>query len=152
MTKYSPSLPNIPKRRRSYKINKDKLFQKVLLPFQRAPRCMKEIHEVPFCNWYVPRVDDFHLACRIGQEYAAHFVQYLKDDPSVAPNNILGDIVKDIDFEDQSDAKGYWVGFFTELSFYLTEGVKNIDVFKEMDKRIAECERLSAEDEEGIES
>lgn len=142
--KYSPSLPNIPKRR-NYKANKDKIFQKVLLPFQLAPRCMKEIHTVPFCNWYVPRIDDYHLAVRTGQEYAAHFVQYLKDDPSVAPNNILSDIIRDIDFTDHSAAKGYWVGFFTELSTYLVKGAKRIDVFKELDKSIAEEERHFAE-------
>jgi hypothetical protein len=148
MTKYAPSLPAIPKRRRSYKINRDKTFQKVLLPFQLAPRCLKELNKVPFCNWYVPRIDDISLACRIGQEYAAHLVQYLKDDPSVAPNNILADIVQDIDFDDDSAAKGYWIGFLTELSFYLMEGAKKVDVFEELDKRIAEYERLCAEDEE----
>lgn len=146
MTKYSPSLPAIPKRH-DYKGNKGKTFGPVQLPFERSPKCIKEIESVPFCYWYVPRIDDYELACRIGMEYAAHFVQYLKDDPSVGHNNILSHIVRDIDFDDES-AKGYWVGFFTEISQYLLQGAKMIDVFKELDKRIAEEGRFCAEYEE----
>jgi hypothetical protein len=145
MTRYAPSLPVIPKRR-GYKANRGKVFNPVQLPFERGPRCLEEIESVPFCNWYVPRIDDIGLACRIGQEYAAHFVQNLKDDPSVAPNNILADIVRDIDFEDESDAKGYWIGFFTQLSSYLLKGAQHIDVFAELDKDIAEEERMCADD------
>lgn len=147
MTKYAPSLPAIPKRH-DYKANRGKVFGPVKLPFERSPRCVEELDKIPFCYWYVPRIDDIRLAHRIGQEYAAHFVQYLKDDPAVAPNNILADIVRDMDFEDESDAKGYWIGFFTELSFYLMKGAKRVNVYNELDKRIAEYERLCVENEE----
>ncbi|HVW66020.1 MAG TPA: hypothetical protein VHB01_13515 [Nitrosospira sp.] len=144
MTKYAPSLPAIPKRY-DYKANKGKTFGPVKLPFERSPRCIKEIGKIPFCYWYVPRIDDYGLACRIGMEYAAHFVQFLKDDPSAVPNNILGHIMRDIDFEDDSDAKGYWVGFLTELSQYLLKGTKRMDVFAELDKDIAEEKRACAD-------
>lgn len=144
MTKYAPSLPAIPKRH-DYKANKGKIFGPIPLPFEHGPKCIKEIERVPFCYWYVPRIDDYELACRIGMEYAAHFVQYLKDDPSAVPDNILGTIAKDIDFQDDSDAAGYWVGFFTELSRYLLNGARRIDVFAELDKRIAEEERECAD-------
>ena len=43
---------------------------------------------------------------------------------------------------DETDAKGYWVGFFSELSQYLMQGSKKINVFKELDKRLAKEERL----------
>ena len=149
-TQYTPSLPSIPKRCKSYKANKDKIFDVILLPFVRAPQCMKDIEKIPFCNWSIPRIDDYGLACRIGREYAAHFVQNLKDDPSMASNNILADIARAINFDDDADAKGYWVGFFTELSYYLMEGAKKIDVYKELDKRLAEEERLCEGDDEDI--
>ena len=149
-TQYTPSLPSIPKRRRSYKANRDKVFDVVQLPFVQAPRCMEDLEKIPFCNWSVPRIDDYGLAIRIGQEYAAHFVQNLKDDPSMASNNILADIARAINFDDDSDAKGYWVGFFTELSYYLMQGAKKIDVFKELDKRLAEEARNCADDDEDI--
>ena len=141
-TQFTPSLPSIPKRCKSYKANKNKVFDVILLPFVQAPTRMEDLEKIPFCNWSIPRIDDYGLACRIGREYAAHFVQNLKDDHSVAPNNILADIARAINFDDDSDAKGYWVGFFTELSYYLTQGAKKIDVFKELDKRLAKEERL----------
>lgn len=144
MTKYAPSLPVIPKRH-DYKANKGKMFGPVQLPFEHVPKNLNEITSVPFCHWYVPRIDDYGLACRIGMEYAAHFVQYLKDDPSAVPNNILGHIIRDIDFEDDSAASGYWAGFFTELSRYLLKGAKRMDVFAELDKQI-EIERASMEE------
>jgi hypothetical protein len=151
-TQYTPSLPSLPKRRRSYKANRDKVFHKILLPFIQAPTRMEDLEKIPFCNWSVPRIDDYGLACRIGQEYAAHFVQNLKDDPSMAPNNILADIARSINFDDDCDAKGYWVGFFTELSYYLMEGAQKIDVFKELDKRLVEAAKNCADDDEDIES
>ena len=151
-TQYTPSLPSLPKRRRSYKANIGKVFDVIQLPFVQAPRCMKDIEKIPFCNWSIPRIDDYGLACRIGREYAAHFVQNLKDDPSIAPNNILAGIARAINFDDDSDAKGYWVGFFTELSYYLTQGAKKIDVFKELDKRLVEEAKSCADDDEDIES
>jgi hypothetical protein len=144
MTKYAPSLPAIPKRY-DYKANKGKTFGPVQLPFEHGPKCLEELGRVPFCHWYVPRIDDYELACRIGMEYAAHFVQYLKDDPSAVPNNILGQIVRDIDFDDDSDAKGYWAGFFTELSRYLLKCARRMDVFAELDKQIAKEERIRAD-------
>lgn len=147
-TYFAPSLPAIPKRRHNYKANRGKIIDVIPLPFEHGPRSIKEVGRVPFCSWYVPRIDDYGLACRMGQEYAGHFVQYLKDNPESVPNNRLGNIAKDINFEDDSDAAGYWVGFFTELARYLLIGAANMDVFKELDKSIAEDERRCADDEE----
>ncbi|WP_074976048.1 hypothetical protein [Nitrosospira multiformis] len=144
-----PSLPSIPKRH-GYKANRNKVFNPVLLPFELAPRCLQELGKIPFSHWHVPPIDDYGLACRIGQEYAAHFVQSLKDDPAGVPNNLLSKIVQDIDFTDKSAKTGYWVGFFTELSRYLLIGAQRIDVFKELDRSIEEDEKAcAAEEEEG---
>jgi hypothetical protein len=145
----TPSLPSIPKRH-DYKANRNKIFNPVLLPFELAPRCLEELGKIPFSHWHVPPIEDYALACRIGQEYAAHFVQSLKDDPAGVPNNILSKIVQDIDFTDKSAKTGYWVGFFTELSRYLLIGAQRIDVFKELDRSIEDDEkRCAAEEEEG---
>lgn len=143
-TQYAPSLPPIPQRCYSYKANRNKVFDPIPLPFVRLPRCFKEVGEIPVCQWYVPQVDDYGLACRIGQEYAAHFVQYIKDNPESVPNNHLGGIIRAIDFEDESTSKGYWVGFITELSRFLLVGMKRIDVFEELDRGLAEEEKVIA--------
>lgn len=148
-TRSHPSIPQ----RHDYKANAGEIFDPVLLPFELAPRCLEELGKIPFIHWHVPPIEDYEMACRIGQEYAAHFVQSLKDDPAGVPNNNLSKIVQGIDFSDESAVKGYWVGFFTELSRYLLKGAQHMDVFGELDKQIAYEESLFAEDdEEGVEA
>jgi hypothetical protein len=105
-------------------------------------------------NWRVPPTDDYGLACEIGQEYAAHFVQYMKDNPYWVGSNTLGAIVSAIDFKDESGAKGYWVGFFSHLERLIYATAQRIDVFADVDKinayyaEIAAKRALEAETEE----
>lgn len=88
--------------------------------------------------WHVPPTDDYRLACRIGSEYAAHLVQYLKDNPEHVGIDILGDIVRDIDFGDEGRRKGYWVGFFSHLERILYAQAEHSDPFADLDRFLAE--------------
>ena len=66
-------------------------------------------------NWAIQSTDDYGFACRKGQEYAAHLVQYMQDNPSWVGSNLISSIVKDMDFNDETTTKGYYVGFFSYL-------------------------------------
>jgi hypothetical protein len=119
---------SIPKRRK-YKSNDGTwMFNK--LPFVYRP---KRGHKVG-SNWKVPATDDYGLACHIGREYAGHYLQLLKDNSNLSDSNMLGAIVRDIDFKDASAAKGYWVGFFTHLDRILCSHARYIDVFDDVDR------------------
>ncbi|MBL1264527.1 hypothetical protein [Candidatus Methylomicrobium oryzae] len=85
-------------------------------------------------NWCVTPIDDYGLACEIGREYAAHFAQYMKDNPCLVGSNVLGYIIEDIDFKDNSDAKGYWVGFFSHLERLIYAQAQRMDVFADVDR------------------
>jgi hypothetical protein len=85
-------------------------------------------------NWHMPPTEDYAEACGIGREYAAHFAQYLKDNPDMCGANSLGIIARDIDFENTSGAAGYWVGFFSHLEGMVLAQAQGTDVYSELDK------------------
>ncbi|MCU7936155.1 MAG: hypothetical protein KZQ99_14970 [Candidatus Thiodiazotropha sp. (ex Dulcina madagascariensis)] len=58
---------------------------------------------------------DYGTACAKGREYATHVALYLKANPPLVGSNIISQIVADIEFADDSDARGYRVGFFSFL-------------------------------------
>lgn len=88
------------------------------LPFVfRAKRGSKELSS----NWHCPPTDDYGHACRMGKEYAMHFVQWLKHNPDAPP--VLGLIVHDMDTRLGTVGSGYHVGFFEHLESLLM-GVK----------------------------
>ena len=76
------------------------------LPFIHTKNCGFN----PVSNWHVPPAEDYSQACDTGREYAARFAQYLHDNPDMCGANLLGVIARDIDFEDTSNAAGYWIG------------------------------------------
>lgn len=87
--------------------------------------------ELPFIEqgdsticWNAPPAECYGEACIIGTDYAAHFLQYLSDNPRETGSNLLGVIASSIDFSDQSDNKGYHVGFFSQLESALIYGSK----------------------------
>ena len=86
------------------------------LPFISGPRYYQK-QGSPRCGklWHVPRTSDYEHARRIGHLYAAHFTQYLKDNPTCVGGNLLGHIATDMDFHDASAKRGYWIGFFSFL-------------------------------------
>ena len=94
-------------------------------------------------EWSVPPVKDYGIACYAGREYAAHLAQYLKDTGNVGAN-LLGHIASSIDFADDSEAKGYWVGFFSYLERLIYFGAKSIDVFGDVDSLMARDVEIDA--------
>lgn len=100
------------------------------LPFVQLPKSLKG---GPGSKWRVPPTDNYERACDIGMEYAAHYVQFLKDNPHWVGVNLLGDIVADMDFNDSTGAKGYRVGFFTYLERLIHTQAKHVNAFTEVD-------------------
>ena len=110
------------------------------LPFVSRPE--RKDKKARHSNWNVPAAEDYGVACEIGREYAAHYIQYLKDNPGQMP--ILNCIVSDIDFEDKSNTKGYWVGFISYLDRLLRAQARQLDVFADVDREQAIYARLAA--------
>lgn len=108
------------------------------LPFVSSSEALSDNRAVNY--WSAPAIDDYAEACMIGKEFAAHFVQYLKDNPAVVASNQLGLIVNDMDFDDTSAAKGYWVGFFSYLERLLYAQAKRMDVFADLEQLKAQHE------------
>lgn len=109
-----------------------------LIPRPRHYRTETSPAELPFIaplaagglhSWAVPPIDDYALACEIGEQYAMHFAQYLGDNPDVAGTNLLGEIALDIDFNDESCSKGYWVGFFGAIEVMILDYASRGDLF-----------------------
>lgn len=119
--------------RRSYKTAEGHLHSYWELPFTFFPKRGGSYKTIS--HWRVPPTDNYGLGCRMGREYAAHFIQYLKDNPGTVGMNWLGQIAKDIDFADDSGAKGYWVGFFSHLERYIVAGAQNVNVFDDAERR-----------------
>lgn len=97
------------------------------LPFAYRPA--KETGEDKRSDWTVPPTSDYGAACEKGRDYAAHLAQYLKENPQWVDSNVLNGIVSDMDFLDESAAKGYWVGFFAEVERMIYSHAKRTDVF-----------------------
>src|SRR5450830_211725 len=87
--------------------------------FEKLPFVYRPTRGFKKSNWYTPPTNSYARACEIGSEYATHFVQFLKDNPTCVGMNMLGFIVEDIDFTDNTEAKGYAVGFFSHLEHLL---------------------------------
>lgn len=79
----------------------------------------------------------------MGAEYAAHYVQYIKNNSWVS-SNLLGNIAKDIDFQDKSGAMGYWVGFFSYLERLILAQAQRMDVFEDVDRVNAHWAEIEA--------
>lgn len=99
----------------------------------------------PVKFWHVPPVEDYTEACIIGYEFAADFLQYMKDFPSVSIPT-LGHIAADTDFADESDAKGVWVGFFAGISSVLTMIAAIADPQREMARLIEQARNSERSD------
>lgn len=80
-------------------------------------------------KWDVTPTNDYVNACDAGREFAAHYVQHIKDN---GPGNLLAMIAADINFKDETGAKGYWVGFFTHLERLLFSQAQRMDVFGDL--------------------
>ncbi|KMN81366.1 hypothetical protein VK98_13740 [Chromobacterium sp. LK11] len=99
------------------------------LPFAANATNRRGVH----C-WQVPPIDDQHAAHLLGREFAGHFIKYLQDNPDDGLRNLLAQIAADIDFSDDSAAKGYWEGFFSLLEQVLALTTSLLDVFDYIDR------------------
>jgi hypothetical protein len=103
--------------------------------FSQLPFIHTKHHEFnPVSNWHVPPTEGYSQACDTGREYAAHFAQYLRDNPDMCGANLLGAIARDIDFKDSSNAAGYWVGFFSYLERIIFAKTQRMDVFDDVER------------------
>lgn len=87
---------------------------------------------LPNSNWAVPPASNYRDANAFGREMAAHFLQQLKNDPDHVGAGVLGHIAGDINFQDTTATKGYWVGFFSHLERHLYASAKRCDVFADL--------------------
>lgn len=107
------------------------------LPFIHRPRRIEKR-----TNWRVPATNSYSDACSNGRLYAAHLAQYLAENPGTAGSNLLGHIAADIDFQDESDARGYWVGFFSYLEQLIAGAAADADVFDHVEQLQAREEQI----------
>ena len=105
------------------------------LPFIASPihYCIKHRVRRGGSLWHVHGITDYTRACAIGREYAAHFAQFLKDNPYAVGQNLLGRIATDMDFHDGSAKRGYWIGFFSYLEHLIQAQAAQLEVFADLD-------------------
>ena len=104
------------------------------LPFVYGPRNLRHHGRPSGSLWYVPRTTNDAKAQTIGREYAAHFAQYLKDNPNLVGGNLLGRIVMDMHNPNTAGNPGYRTGFFTFLEKLIAMQAVQCDVFAELDR------------------
>ena len=70
--------------------------------------------------WAVPQTDDYGEACNLGRQYACELIQFLKDNPSAAGSNIIGELVDGMAACQHGAAmRGYGVGFLSVVEVLL---------------------------------
>ena len=131
-----------------------------IVPLRTHYRTATESTKLPFVSrrkqpdgsnpvrfWAVDPVEDYCDGCHLGTEYAAHYLQYLQDNPSPAVGTLLTQIVKDIDFTDPKK-KGLWVGFFSFLEKVLIDRARTMNVYVTLDAQNARRALIRAEIDE----
>ena len=102
----------------------------------------------PLSFWNVPKTDCYETGCILGQEYAGHYLQYLKTNPGEY-GNFLGEIVQDMKTEPN---KGFAVGFLSYLEEMLSEWVQSQGVYdrliQEREESIQVISEVLASDEQ----
>lgn len=93
--------------------------------------------------WNVPHADNYFDATCRGYEYAFLFIKFLRDYPNdTVETNLLGQIASHIDFKENDNRKGYWVGFFGYLEKVLYEQARVMDFGQEWRRLQDEFEAL----------
>lgn len=87
----------------------------------------------PLRAWVPAPVSSYSEACLLGAEYAAHWLQFVKDGGSGSYVYTLASIVQGMDFADEGAAKGCIVGFFAHIERALRGAVQGVDVYQELD-------------------
>ncbi|NHR07575.1 hypothetical protein HA052_20510 [Chromobacterium haemolyticum] len=120
------SNPYFPPRRRYKGVSREAV--ETLLPFVSFIPGRTYPH-----YWQIePSYDSYPQAGADGREYAAHLLQWLKDNPLLVGSGLLGRIARDIDFANEQQ-RGVWVAFFNHLERVLSLGLRGLDVFAHVD-------------------
>ena len=102
-------------------------------------------YQLPFVNisntddsgasayWHVPNEDDYHDKVTLGMYYSAHFIQYLKDNPDSAGQNLMCRMVDGMHVAEAKDLDGYEIGFFYFLEKLISQCAISIDVFDQIE-------------------
>lgn len=128
-----------------------------MIPAENRTRAFEEFSDLPFVNhngpsenwsnWSVPPADDYGEACEAGNYYGACFLQFQLSEPEPVGENVIGVIAKDIDFKDNSAAKGYWVGFFGFIETFSYWGAMHGSVWAFFDRQNEGYRKIQAESE-----
>ncbi len=104
------------------------------LPFVYRPgRRARKAQDAQPSNWHVPAADDYSVAYAKGCEYAAHYLQFIKDNPDLQGANTIGAILQDMDYRDNSNNAGYMVGFLCYLERVLYAQSLRMDAYLGVD-------------------
>lgn len=104
--------------------------------------------------WAVERTADYGMACEKGREYAAHYLQYLKQRPdgrgllgriacSMRDADALGSLSTIRPREDGDRTHGYAVGFFAFLDSILMLAMDGADPFAILQMEVDLCAELA---------
>jgi hypothetical protein len=129
-------VPPLPARRDYKNLPKGTLFTS--LPFM-GWRKEDEPKKTKNCinHWRIPPVGDYGRACAIGYLYGAHFAQWLIDNPRVVGSSVLAEIAMSIDFGEESNTKGIWVGFFCQLERLIVAGTQISNFWEDANREAA---------------
>ncbi|PHV09651.1 hypothetical protein [Chitinimonas sp. BJB300] len=134
--KVKPVVPSMPDRRLYW--TADGIGRMAWLPFVHMPKRSRRGASM----WKVTPTEDYEVAYPIGTEYAAHFVQFLRDNPARAGGGLLRQIMADADLNDESGARGYLDGFIHYLELLLYHQAHTMDVYGYADQLNASFKRL----------
>lgn len=107
--------------------------RRMSVPLDRFPFVQSTGKCTDRSQWLAEDVD-YGTACAKGREYAAYMALYLKANPSLAGSNILSQIATDMEFADDTGAKGYRVGFFSFLEMMIYRFSYDHDVSSYLDR------------------
>lgn len=106
---------------------------KMRVPVDRFPFVQRTSMRTDRSRWLAEEYG-YGAACAKGREYAAYIALYLKANPSFAGSNIISKITQEMEFSDDSDSKGYRVGFFSFLEMMVQKFSRDHDVCSYLDR------------------
>lgn len=110
-------------------------------PIEALPFVVREADTWHY--WRVHTTGDYGLDCDLGREYAAHYLQWIKDNPGYASENSLAMIARDVNYKSARN-HGFWLAFFYFLEQQLGERARQINPFEISDAQLAEEARIDA--------
>lgn len=87
--------------------------------------------------WRTQTTGNYGMDCDLGREYAAHYLQWLKDNPGEIGGSHLSCIARDINYK-SAHSEGIWLAFFYFLEQQLGERALQIDPFAITDAQLAQ--------------